>query len=54
MNYIGSKLKLCQEFIPKTIIFNRADKIIKYKLSCKNERNETNVYFQIITNKDYH
>jgi len=49
-----NEYELIEEFIPKTIIFNRADKIIKYKLSCKNERNETNVYFQIITNKDYH
>ena len=49
-----NEYELIEEFIPKTIIFNRADKIIKYKLSCKNERNETSVYFQIITNKDYH
>ena len=49
-----NEYEIIEEFIPKTIIFKRADKTIKYKLSCKNERNETNVYFQIITNKDYH
>jgi hypothetical protein len=46
--------EIIEEFIPKTIIFDRADKVIKYHLSCKNERNETSIYFQIITNKDYH
>ena len=46
--------EIIEEFIPKTIIFDRADKIIKYNLSCKNERNENRIYFQIITKKDYH
>ena len=46
--------EIIEDFIPKTIISDRADKIIKYNLSCKNERNKNNIYFQIIKNKDYH
>jgi hypothetical protein len=29
--------EIIEDFIPKTIISDRADKIIKYYLSCKNE-----------------
>ena len=38
------------EFIPKTIISSRSDKIFKYNLSCKDERKETSIYFQAISN----
>ena len=39
--------EIIDEFIPKTIIaIDRIEKIFKYELSCKDERNETNIYFQ--------
>ena len=39
------------EFVPKTFVFDDTDRIFKYHLSCINERNKTEVYFQTLGNK---
>ena len=47
------KFEVIEEFIPKTIFFDGSDQFFKYNLSCKDERKETNIYFQTMSNKYY-
>jgi hypothetical protein len=42
--------EVIDEFIPKTILSLESDKLFKYHLSCRDERKETNIYLQFITN----
>ena len=46
------EFEVIEEFIPKTFFSDGSHKIFKYNLSCKDDRKETNIYFQAMTN-DY-
>ena len=50
----GYDFEVIEEFIPKTIFSDGSDKFFKYNLSCKDERKETNFYFQGTGNDFYH
>ena len=42
--------EIIEEFIPKTIVSASIDKILKYHLSCENQRNKTSIKFQTMIN----
>jgi len=48
-----SKFEVIEEFIPKIIFDVYSDKFFKYNLSCKGERKETKIYFQVMRSDDY-
>ncbi len=46
-----NEYEIIDEFIPKVFISDGLDKIFKYTLSCKDERKETNIFFQAMANE---
>ena len=48
-----NEYEVIDEFVPKLIFSNMPDKIFKYIALCGDKRNETNIYFQAMTNKGY-
>ena len=48
------EFEVIEEFIPKTITSSNSDTFFKYHLSCSNEKKETNIYFQSISNSIYY
>jgi hypothetical protein len=47
-----NEFEVIDEFVPKLIFSNMPDKIFKYSALCGDKRNETNIYFQGLTNSD--
>ena len=45
-----NEYEVIDEFVPKLIFSNMPDKIFKYIALCGDKRNETNIYFQAMTN----
>ena len=45
-----NEYEVIDEFVPKLIYSNMPDKIFKYIALCGEKRNETNIYFQAMTN----
>ena len=48
-----NEFEVIDEFVPKLIFSNMPDKIFKYSALCGDKRNETNIYFQGLTNSRY-
>jgi len=48
------EFEVIEEFIPKTITSSNSDKFFKYHLSCGDEKKETNINFQSISNSIYY
>ena len=47
------KYEVIDEFVPKLIFPDKSGKIFKYNWLCGDKRNETNIYFQAMTNDRY-